>query len=216
MLSRDKREPEITSTFPCFPQRNRPIRAPAVRPAAWLSTPTKWSRLELGRSDTNATTARPACLSRITASRTCGVSGHMIATPSNRCTSSPVRMRAVAFASSAGARIVSTEIRSGPGTCFTSFKAARIVSMNLLLLSGIIKAKRYSFRFAKFAADTSRTYPSFSTAFWTSRTLFSRTRGREFSTRSTVAKLTPASLAISRTVGLAICAPSARNYSNST
>jgi hypothetical protein len=65
------------------PRTKRPIRLPAVRPAAMLLIPMKKSRREFGRSDTSVTTATPASLSREIASRTWGVSGTMSAIPSS-------------------------------------------------------------------------------------------------------------------------------------
>ena len=72
----------MTRMRPVSRCRNRPSSCPAVAPAARLSMPTKsvpsmefWSEMK-GRA------RMPRCDSRVIASRTCGDSGAMIATPS--------------------------------------------------------------------------------------------------------------------------------------
>ena len=113
-----------------------------MRPAATLSMPTKRSRGALGRSETSATTASPSSFSRATASRTCGVSGAMIATPSSRRGFSARSARTTAWGSCAGVVTTLTEARSATWVAEASSRAARRVSTNWLGPSGSTKARR--------------------------------------------------------------------------
>ena len=80
-LSRAFSVSATTRISPGRPPTNRPIRCPAVAPAARLSTPTKSP--SPGWPETNCTTRTPRSRSRAVASRTCGDSGAISATPSS-------------------------------------------------------------------------------------------------------------------------------------
>jgi MoxR-like ATPase len=73
--------------------------------------------------------------------------------------------------------------------------------MKLFSPPGKMNISGYIRRLARLAAAISRTYPRRLIALSTFSTVCRRTPGRLFNTRSTVARLTPASLAMSCTVG---------------
>ncbi len=152
MLSRASIDGVTTSRAPEAGATKRPSRNPAVLPAAMLSIPIKKSRLALGRSETSATTGTPADFSRMTASRTCGVSVVITATPSKAPSWSVRSSFTMAWGSLPGAVKTRTETRSPAWASQASARASFRVSTNKLGPSGKRKANRYSRCRARLAA----------------------------------------------------------------